>query len=123
MNSFSFRVYDLVSKRYLDIPLYIDQNGELCDSSLEKGWFDGRYIKEKCANVKDKNGNIMYEGDVVKCENGALRKIVWWDSQNQFAHFGFPGREMPAGFLSQSDVDGVGMEIIGNIHENKDWEV
>jgi hypothetical protein len=67
MNSrFRFRVFDNINKRYeKDLPL-IDKDGDLCYQDGHKycnGEHPEDFTIEQCIGVKDKNGNLIFEGD------------------------------------------------------------
>lgn len=128
---FKFRVWDVGNKKYQGsddwLPL-VDKDGDLCfhniDGILEYPPEKSYFLIEQCTGLKDKNGNLIYEGDKVEITifgsvgpNGGYvdsdeiyKGTVVWDRDC---------------FLVKTDTDDMILfphsedciEIVGNIHK------
>lgn len=66
---------------------------------------------EQCTGLKDKNGKLIYEGDIIS-RNGMFRKVFWLDDEGGFGY--------EPGTLFEP-LQTKTCEIVGNIHENPEF--
>lgn len=75
---------------------------------------DDRYIVEQCTGLKDKNGKLIFEGDIVRYDVDAERTDRVASIEFRRAHF----------ILVRDEIDvydvwnACNIEVIGNIHGN-----
>lgn len=107
MNSrFKFRVWDTKDKKYKPCAIFCD--GEAAQEH-------DRYIIEQSTGLQDRNGKLIYEGDVICRDNGRWKEIRfhqggfgWWTEYHDFVCFS--GHRHIKDILQTH-------KIIGNIHE------
>lgn len=113
---FKFRVWDKEKREYLT-GFVISPDGTFAIFNLRFRAFsnplterDG-YVLEQCTGLKDKNGNLIYEGDIVQY-NGKTNGIVLF--RNGSFVWDWKINDPPIYGLDSMD-----QEIIGNIHDNE----
>ena len=130
-----FRVWDKQTNQYVNFEdgrtfMFLDQQGELYLSHTP-GWTfddltqveDNRYVVQHNTGLKDINGKLIYEGDIVIFEKssktGRLRKGVVQYYTN-YCYFLVIVEENGWGRPFNTIPDRQYLEVIGNIYENKE---
>ena len=113
-NRFRFRVWSPFAKKYFnDLDILLKPNGEALISVLFAGDEKKEYIIESCTGLKDKNGKMIFEGDVIRHTNGYLYNVKY-DEENCSFYAQITDNDI---FSFYDPHDFIGMEIVSNIHE------
>ena len=112
MKEIKFRAWDDVLLKYYQ-PMTIK---ELAMSDMrETNWY--QLTIEQYTGLKDKNGIDIYEGDIVKNTYGKLEKVVFVNGSFQCASIKHPSLN-----LYLLDTYSNHIEVIGNIHEENEYD-
>lgn len=125
-NRFKFRAWDKTqNKMYHDVEMTYDYPCEPRGaeaSSFGCVLMDDDYIVMQCTGLKDKNGKLIYEGDIVNEMDFTYHKVVWEAEYCRYLMISLNGNYLLDSTL-ESTTDGMSnhrIEVIGNIYEDED---
>lgn len=123
---FRVRLWDITKQKFIkvtEIDYYTDgeevtvyYDGDTFETVLDEGYLKACFL-EQCTGLKDKNGKLIYEGDIARAiYSDGITEFGLPIYHNRQGGFSVGFYNSDAGWL---DEDFVGkIEVIGNIHEN-----
>lgn len=139
-----FRVWSKTEQKYISdmitVTTRLNRNGLLLIDGNTKADCENDIVLEFCTGFKDKNGKLIYAGDIIETERFVFlvgtRKVKYIVKFGEYHQDGSGGEYVPTlclGFYAdngcnkydsttsiQSLFDDSPIEIIGNIHQNKE---
>ena len=120
---FKFRVWDNLDKKYYEddcFQIQIESSGDLFiigpgNDGEDCFWETNNTVVEQCTGLKDKNGKLIYEGDIVEFDGDFHGDIAWDEDAGCWAI-----RTTENTIYTFDNLYGYELEIVGNIHENKE---
>ena len=114
MDRLKYRVWDKINEVWIEGPFLDVRKGCIAGYYMPEEAMKRRIVVEQCTGLKDKNGKLIYENDIVKAPHSYKYEIKW--SDGGWGLF-FRNGQYDIGLCERASKE---VEIIGNIHENAD---
>ena len=119
-NRFRFRIWDKFCETWLT-DFAINQDGEINRFFNNEEALKRRFVLIQCTGLKDKNGKLIYEGDIINGTCGVYwgKMIVKFnENEARFYMYRVDKRYTDLHFHGKNQEDNFELEVIGNIYEN-----
>ena len=125
---FKFRVFLKYNQIMCDIDSYCFLQGlNKCvfhfTNGGQKTLKNSDFIILQCTGLKDKNGKLIYEGDVVKFNfdtDEIIAVVSWDDNEGQVGYYLNTTDYFKDKYVTDYDFYKNDYEVLGNIYENKE---